>query len=171
MWTGCKSAPELTNQQALALIQAKYNAMPAAPATINVNDLGMRQGIAAGYWTGTKKYPNGYWGDFALTPEGQKLVKLPGGGNVIQWRPTGPKDQRYVYSLTTLVANHLKARDISSMQDVGSTKTVDFIEDVNLTGLPSALQGIAHNPGNKLSRLAHADLVAVNGAWQVQSIN
>ena len=37
---GCKSAPDLTQSQALELIQANYDHAPAAGANILVNDLG-----------------------------------------------------------------------------------------------------------------------------------
>ena len=88
-----------------------------------VDDLGMREGITAKYWLGTKKYPNGYWADFALTPDGKKLVKLPNGGDAIQWRPDGPNDAKYAVAMTTVVANHLKARNIEGVEDVGEGKT------------------------------------------------
>ena len=51
---GCKSAPELTKQQALSLIQAKYNSLDPQPVTISVNDRGMQQGVSAKYWLGTE---------------------------------------------------------------------------------------------------------------------
>ena len=87
---GCKSAPDLTQADALAMIQAKYDQTPAAGANITVNGLGMRQGVTAKYWERTKKYPNGYWADFKLTPDGKKVLKLASGGDVIQWRPRRP---------------------------------------------------------------------------------
>lgn len=169
---GCKSVPELTGPQALALIQAKYDAQPAAPVTINVNDLGMQEGVAAKYWVGLRRYPNGYWGDFQLTPEGKKVLTLAGGGDTIQWRPEQPKDPRYVVAITTVATNHLKVRDISDIQDqAGDTKIATFTEDVVLTGIPDPLQGIAHNPGNKLSTKHTATFAQSGGAWTVQSIN
>jgi hypothetical protein len=73
---GCKSTPELTQSDAQALIQAKYDQTPAVGATITIDDLGMRQGLTAKYWTRTKEYPNRFWADFTLTPEGKKA--LPG---------------------------------------------------------------------------------------------
>jgi len=168
---GCKSGPELTQQQALALIQAKYDAQPATPISINVNDMGMSEGLTAKYWVGLKKYPNGYWGDFKLTPEGQKVLRLAGGGDTIQWRPEQPKDPHYAIAVNTVATNHLKARDIGDIQDQpGGAKLAEFTEDVVLTGVPDALQGIAHNPGNHLSTKRTATFVLVNGAWTVQSI-
>jgi len=71
---GCKSAPELTATQAQALIQAKYDQSPAVPASIVVYDLGMRQGVTAKYWDRAKAYPNNFWADFKLTPEGKKAA-------------------------------------------------------------------------------------------------
>ena len=44
---GCKSTPDLTQANALALIQAKYDQTPPAGINITVSDLGMRQGIVA----------------------------------------------------------------------------------------------------------------------------
>lgn len=172
VFAGCKSAPPLSKDQALALIQAKYDATPAAPFTIAVNDLGMQEGVTAKYWVGLKRYPNGYWGDFQLTPEGKKVLTLVNGGDTIQWRPDGPKDDHYVVAIATVTANHLKAKDIADIQDQpGGTKMADYTEDVVLTGVPDALQGIAHNPGNELSTKRTAIFVLNNGAWTLQSIN
>jgi hypothetical protein len=72
--------------------------------------------------------------------------------------------------MTTVVANHLKARNIEGVEDVGEGKTVAFIADVNLAGLPSPLQGIAHNPGNKLAIRRQADFELDGGAWKLKSI-
>src|SRR6516164_9071424 len=85
--TGCKSAPELTETQAVSLIQAKYNQTPPAAITLVVDDLGMRQGATGKLWDRTKVYPNKFWADFKLTDEGKKAVKLANGGDVVEWRP------------------------------------------------------------------------------------
>lgn len=167
---GCKSAPELTQAQALAMIQAKYDQSPGAPFDITVNDRGMQQGVHDNYWLGTKRYPNGYWADFKLTPDGKKLVKLASGGDDIQWRPEGPSDPRYAIVVTPLTLSHLKARDPGDVQSAGDNKIVTFIEDVSLDNLPAPLQEIAHNPGNKLSTQRTATFALVNGAWTLQSI-
>jgi len=167
---GCKSAPELSQAQALTLIQASYDQAAPVNTDIVVNDLGMREGISAKYWEGVKKYPNGYWADFKLTDAGKKLLKLPGGGDTIQWRPEGPNDPKYAVAMTTVAANHLKARNIEDIQDNGTVKTVAFIADVNLSGLPAPLQGLAHNPGNTLAIRRHADFILDNGVWKLQSI-
>jgi len=168
---GCKSAPPLTNEQALSMIQAKYDSTPAAPTSISVNDLGMQEGVTAKYWVGLKKYPNGYWGDFKLTPEGKKVVSLVAGGDVIQWRPEQAQDPKYSVALQTTVANHLKARDVTDIEDDGNGgKTVNYTEDVVLTGVPDPLQGIAHNPGNRLSTQRTASFTLKDGAWALQSI-
>ena len=168
----CKSAPPLTKDQALALIQAKYDSMPPAAASIAVNDTGMQEGVSAKYWVGTKRYPNGYWGDFQLTPDGKKVVSLVGGGDVIQWRPESPKDPHYAIGVMTVAVNHLKARDIGDIQDqAGGGKAAEYTEDVVLTGVPDALQGIAHNPGNRLSTARTATFVLSNGAWTLQSVD
>ncbi len=168
---GCKSAPDLTQSQALAMIQAKYDQAPGVPFDILVDDRGMQQGVRAKYWVGTKQYPNGYWGDFKLTPDGEKVLKLPSGGDVIQWRPDGPTDSRYAIVVVPLAASHLKARDLGEIENLGDNKTVMFIEDVNLDGMPDALQNIAHNPDNKLSTKRLATFVLVNGAWSLKSID
>jgi hypothetical protein len=168
---GCKSAPELTQAQALALIKAKYDATPAVGANIIVNNDGMVQGATAKYWSRTTIYPNKYWADFTLTPEGKKVVKQASGGDVIKWRPESPTDKKYSIVLVTVAANHLKALDIKDIQDVGKTKTVTFTEGVDLTGVPDALVGIAHNPGNQLSTTRQADFVLDGGAWKLDSIN
>ena len=168
---GCKSAPELTQAQALSMIQAKYDATPAVGANIIVNNDGMVQGATAKYWNRTTIYPNKYWADFTLTAEGKKVVKQVSGGDVIKWRPESPTDTKYSIVMVTVAANHLKARDIKDIQDVGQTKTVTFTEGVDLTGVPDLLVGIAHNPGNQLSTTRTADFVVDGGAWKLQSIN
>jgi hypothetical protein len=167
---GCKSAPDLTEAQALTMIQAKYDQTPAEPVSITVKSTGMVQGVTAKYWFETKRYPNGYWGDFTVTPDGKKVLKLAGGGDVIQWRPDNPTDPNFVVVIQTLATNHLKARDVGQIQSVADTRIASFTEDVNLDGVPEPLENIAHNPGNKLSSLRQATFVLTNGAWTLQSI-
>ncbi len=172
VFAGCKSAPELSAANAQALIQAKYDAMEATGAGIVVNDLGMREGATAKFWDRTKVYPNKYWADFKLTDTGKKVVKLPGGGDVIEWRPSSADDPKYSIVVTAITPNHLKARDVGDpTDDVGGTKSVIFNESINLEGVSDALQGIAHNPGNKLASKKTASFVLDNGAWKLQSIN
>jgi len=69
---GCKSAPDLTPAQALALVQAKYDQTPPVATTILVNEVGVRQLVIAKLWERTKVYPNKLWADFKLTPDGKK---------------------------------------------------------------------------------------------------
>ena len=83
---------------------------------------------------------------------------MTGGGDVIKWRPDSPTDNKYSVVMVTVAANHLKARDIKDIQDVGKTKTVIFTEGVDLTGVPDVLVGIAHNPGNELTTSRQATL-------------
>jgi hypothetical protein len=173
--TGCKSAPELTQANAQAMIQAKYDQTPAVGAEVVVDVLGLGEGIAAKYWERTTLYPNRFWADFTLTPEGKKVVTLKAGGDVIKWRPENAEDKHYSVILLTVTANHLKARDLKEIQDevipgVSTAKSVEYAEAVNLDGVPDALQGIAHNPGNKLSSKRHADFALENGAWVLHSI-
>jgi hypothetical protein len=168
---GCKSAPELSQSAALAMVQADYDQAAPVPTDVVVNDLGMREGVTAKYWEGIKKYPNGYWADFKLTPDGAKLVKLAGGGDVIEWRPDGPSDPHFSVTMTTVAASHPKAVNPGDVEDNGNGKTMEYSEDVNLDGLPDPLQGIAHNPGNTLSTRRHANFVLANGAWKLDSIN
>ena len=173
--TGCKSAPELTAADAQALIQASYDQTAPVGASITVDDLGMRQGATAKSWTRTKVYPNKFWADFALTDDGKKAVKLPGGGDVIQWRPDSATDTHYSILIVTAVANHLKAHDINNIQDeivpgVDTAKGAAYTEGVNLDGVPGPLQDIAHNPGNRLSTKRHADFSLESGAWKLHSI-
>jgi len=171
--TACKSAPPLTKEQALAMIQAKYAQGPGTPFDVSVDDRGMQQGVAAKYWVGVKRYPNGYWADFKLTPDGAKAMKLTTSGDTIQWRPDGPNDPRYAVVVESIAPSHLEARadSVGDVQSLGDDKTVAFVEDVNLSALPDALQNIAHNPGNKLSTQRLATFALVNGAWTLQSIN
>ena len=172
---GCKSTPPLTATDAKAMIQAKYDQTAAAPAQIVVDDLGMRQGITAKYWDRTKVYPNHYWADFTLTPDGKKAVKLADGSDVIQWRPMNADDTGYSILVTTVAANHLKALNVRNIQDEvlpGASKAIgaDFDEGVDFTGVPAPLVEIAHDPGNRLSTPRHADFALVNGAWKLQSV-
>jgi hypothetical protein len=172
---GCKSAPELTQADALKMIQAKYDAMPPAPYNIVVDDQGMVEGVVAKYWLGIKKYPNGYWADLKLTPEGAKLVKLTAGGDTILWHPETPKDPHYTITVATLATYKLKAHDVTDiadeiLPDTSNAKGASFTESVVLDGMPDPLQGIAHNPGNKLSTKHHADFVLDNGAWTLKAI-
>ena len=140
---GCKSAPELTSTDAQKMIQAKYDQMAPAGITVLVNDQGMGDGVLAKYWSQTKRYPNGFWGDFTLTPEGKKVVKLPNGGEVIQWHPETPKDPHYAVPVITVAANHLKAHDVTDIQDevlagASTAKSASYTESVSFDGVPDA---------------------------------
>lgn len=173
---GCKSAPELTKAQALALVQAKYDQTVPVGTPVVVDDLGMRQGAVAKLWDRTKVYPNKYWADFKLTDTGKKAVKLANGGDTIEWRPDSLTDTKFAITVSTVAANHLKAKDMGEIQDatvvgVDTAKSADFSEAQDLTGVPDAVQQIAHNPGNTLSIKRHAEFALVNGAWTLHSIN
>ena len=173
--SGCKSAPELTQAQAQALIQARYDQTPAVGADITVTEQGLGQGVADGYWVRTKLYPNQFWADFTLTPEGKKVVKLPGGGDVIQWRPDSAANKNFLVIVTTVAASHLRARDLKDVQDetlpgVSTAEGVEYREAVNMDGVPEPLVNIAHNLGNQLSIRRMADFALENGAWKLHSI-
>jgi hypothetical protein len=172
---GCKSAPELTKDQALTMVQAKYDQTPGVGVNILVDDNGMRQGATAKLWDRTKVYPNKLWADFKLTAAGKKAVVLPSGGDTIEWRPANLDDKTYTVVMTTVAANHLRAHDMGDLQDemlpgADTAKAGKFTEGVSLTGVPQVLQDIAHNPGNKLSSRKQADFALVNGSWQLKSI-
>ncbi|MGA9587900.1 MAG: hypothetical protein WBQ95_21395, partial [Terracidiphilus sp.] len=47
---GCKSAPDLTPTQALAMVQAKYDQMTPVGTDILVDDEGMRAGATSKLW-------------------------------------------------------------------------------------------------------------------------
>lgn len=168
----CKSAPQLTKDQALAMIEAKYAQGPSTPFAISVDDRGMQQGVSAKYWVGIKRYPNGYWADFKLTADGEKVLKLQTGGDTIQWRPESPTDPHYATVVLPVAPTHLVVRDgsMGDVQNLGDTKTVAYTEDVNMNALPDALQNIAHNPGNIISTQRVATFALANGAWTLQSI-
>jgi hypothetical protein len=172
---GCKSAPELTKTQALAMVQAKYDQTAPAGVNILVNDPGMLSGAKAKLWERTKVYPNKIWADFKLTSDGKKAVVLPGGGDVIEWRPQTANDQSYTIVVTTVAANHLRAKDMGDLRDeamagVDSAKSGRYTEVVNLTGVPQMLQDLARYPGNKLSTKKEADFALVNGTWTLKTI-
>jgi hypothetical protein len=175
--SGCKTAPDLTEASAQALIQAKYDAQPPAGVNVRVDDPGMLQGINAKYWTRTKMYPNKFWADFTLTADGKKALKLPGGGEVIQWRPDSAEDKNYSVMVVTVAANHLKAHDVTNLRDevvpgvTGTAKVADYSESVSMDGVPAPLAAIAHNPGNKLSSKHTANFALDNGAWKLFSTN
>jgi hypothetical protein len=168
--SGCKSAPNLTSDQAKTMIQAKYDGDPGAPFNIAIDDKGMQQGVTAKYWAGVKRYPNGYWGDFKLTDDGKKVIKLPAGGDVIQWRPDSPSDPSYTIVVVPLVASRMKARNVGDVQTLGDTRTATFMEDVDLSGLPTPLQNMTQNGMNKLSSQRQATFVLTDGAWTLKSI-
>lgn len=167
---GCKSAPDLTQDQATTMIQAKYDKDPGTVFNIAVNDTGMQQGVHANYWLGVKRYPNGYWGDFKLTADGMKVVKLQNGGDTIQWRPEGPNDPNYTIIVVPLMPSKLKMRNPGDVQTIADTRTVTYMEDVDLSNLPAPLQGLANNPANKLSTKRMATFTLAGGAWTLQSI-
>jgi len=175
LWVaGCKSAPDLKQDDATKLIQAYYDGQPASGFIVNVNEMGLKQGLTANYWKLTKVYPNKLWADYTLTDEGKKLLSLNGGGDVIQWRPDS--DGKGHFYATTLTSNHPKIKDVQDPQDdvvvgVDTAKTAAFTEAVNFTGVPQPLQDIAHNPGNTLSTRRHADFALDNGAWKVHAIH
>ena len=172
MVAGCKSAPELSKDKAMSMIQAHYDAAAPSGFEIRVNNDGMVQGATAKYWQRTTIYPNKYWADFKLTDQGKKLVKLPSGTDVIQWRPNGPTDPDFGIVVTTLVLNHRKPRDIKDIQDIGSkTKTIEFTEGVDLSGLPQPLIAMAHTPGNQLTTTRTATFVLDNNDWKLQSVD
>jgi hypothetical protein len=171
LWlAGCKSAPPLTQTQAQAMIQAKLDQTPPAPLDITLANQGMTQGVLAKYWTETKRYPNGYWADFTLTPDGKKVVKLSNGGDLIQWRPESPSDQHFVVVVESLASCPQQAGNLGEIQNVGDTRVVQFTQSVDLSALPQPLQGIATTPGNMLSSTHQATFVLTNGAWTLQSI-
>jgi hypothetical protein len=168
---GCKSAPELTQSQAQALIQTKYDQTPAAGAIIAVDQDGLSRGVAAKYWERTKVY-NRFWGDFTLTPDGKKVLSLQQGGDVIKWHPENAGDKNYTFAVVTVAANHSKAHVASDPQDnVDGTKSVSFVEMVNLDGVPSDLRVMADGPGNWLSKKHVATFALDGGAWKLQGIN
>jgi hypothetical protein len=172
MVAGCKSAPELPKEKAVAMIQAHYDALPPSGFEINVNNDGMVQGAAAKYWQRTTIYPNKYWADFKLTDAGKKLLKLSSGNDMIQWRPSGPTDKDFSIVVITTVLKHRRARDVKDIQDVGGkTKTVVFTEGVDSSDLPQPLVDIAHNPGNQLTTTRTATFVLEDDNWKLQSVD
>jgi hypothetical protein len=173
--SGCKSAPDLSSAQALALVQAKYDQTAPVGINILVNDAGIRSGVTAKLWDRTKVYPNKLWADFKLTPDGKKALILPGGGDVIEWHPADLNDKDYAVVITTVPSNHLRAHDMGDLQDetlpgANSAKSGKFTEGVNLTGVPQILQDVAHNPGNRLSSKKQAGFVLANGVWTLKSL-
>jgi hypothetical protein len=169
---GCKSAPELPKEKALAEIQAYYDAQPPSGFDITVDNNGMISGATAKYWQRTTIYPNKYWADFKLTDQGKKLIKLSSGGDTIQWRPSSPTDTSFTVVVTTNVLKHRKARDIKDVQSVGGKiKTVVFTEGVDLSDLPDPLVSIAHNPGNQLTTSRTAEFTLDGDAWKVTKVD
>ncbi|HEV2322386.1 MAG TPA: hypothetical protein VGS10_00415 [Terracidiphilus sp.] len=171
---GCKSAPPLSQTQAQSMIQAKYDQAAPAPVTITLRNDGMVEGVTDKYWDRTKVYPNGLWADFTLTPDGKKLISVPGGGDVIQWRPMTVGDKRYSVSVATVTATRFKATNIRNIQSEmlpGASKAMgcDYDEIVDFTGIPAPLADLGHDPGNQISFTRHADFALVNSAWVLKS--
>jgi hypothetical protein len=168
---GCKSAPELTQAEAQAMIQAKYDQLPPVGAVILVDEAGLARGVSAKYWERTKLY-NRFWGDFTLTPAGKKVLTLQKGGDVIHWQPQIEGDKSYTVAVVTVAANHKKAHVTADPQDdVNSTKTVSYTENVNLEGLPNDLVAMAGGTGNHLSSAHVATFALDGGAWKLQGTN
>jgi hypothetical protein len=171
VFAGCKSAPPLSQQDALAIVQAKYNQAPPESVSFPITDLGMRKGIVAKYWAETKKYPNGYWADFEMTPDGKKVIKLSSGGDTIQWHPESSSDKSFVVTASTVATSRHKAKDMSDLLDLGGgVKTATYSESDVLDALPSALKDIIEDPGNKISTKRTATFNLVDNQWQLQSI-
>jgi hypothetical protein len=173
--SGCKSAPELTQANALALIQAKYDQTPAAGVAIAVDVQGLKDGIQAKYFDKTTVYANRIWGDFKLTADGKKVLKLADGGDVLKWRPDKDPDPNYAVVVTSIATTHPKVQEVQEPQDevlpgVSTAKGADFNEVVNLDGLPAPLARIAQNAVNKLVTKRHADFAFENGAWKLHSV-
>ena len=173
---GCKSAPELGKDQALKMVQDKYDQTAPVGVNVLVDDAGMRQGATAKLWDRTKVFPNKLWADFKLTAEGKKAVTLPGGGDTIEWRPGSLEDKKYTIVVTTVPANHLKAKDMGDLQDemlpgADTAKAGKYTEVASLTGVPQTIQDIiAHNSLNKISSKKQADFALENGAWVLKRI-
>lgn len=173
---GCKSAPELSKDQALKMVQDKYDQTAPVGVNVLVNDSGMRLGATAKLWERTKVFPNKLWADFKLTAEGKKAVVLPAGGDTIEWRPASLEDKTYSIVVTTTAANHLRAKDMGDLQDemlpgADTAKAGKYTEAANLQGVPDTLQHIiAENPLNKISTKKQADFALENGAWVLKRI-
>ncbi|MGA3263373.1 MAG: hypothetical protein ABSC47_04930 [Terracidiphilus sp.] len=173
--SGCKPEPELTQASAKALIQAKYDQTPPVGINVVVDELGFREGYTAKYWDRIKVYPNQFWADFKLTPEGKKAFKLPNGGDVIEWHPENAGDTHYTIILVTVGANHLKAEYVEEPESevlpgASTAKGAFFRETQVLDGFPSTVQKIASTPVNKLSAKRHADFVLDGETWKLKSI-
>lgn len=172
--TGCKSAPDLSKDNAAALIQSHYDGQAPAGVTITVDKPGLQQGLTAGYWKLTKVYPKQEgWADYTVTDAGKKVLKLQSGGDLIEWRPGA--DGEYHFLIVTTAASTMRAKDVQDPQDeilanTQAAKSVKFTESLNLTGVPQPLQDMAHNAGNKLSSKKQADLAYENGAWKVHGV-
>lgn len=171
--TGCK--PELENDQALALIQAHYDHTAAAPLTFKVDQTALADGVKAKYWEISKRYPNDLWADFKLTDEGKKLVKLPDGKDVFEWRqdPSG----KFQFEMTTVTPLKFKARDVREIRKEvvpgvkGPGRVVVFMEAHDLSPLPNDLQNIIlENANNQIAEKRQADMDFENGAWAFHDI-
>lgn len=152
------------------MIQAKYDQDPGSVFHLVVDDGGMQLGVQAKYWSGVKRYPNGYWGDFKLTPDGAKVLKLASGGDTIQWRPENPGDPNYLVPMVTTANVKHSVHNIGDVQALTDKRAVRFTEDADLSSLPAMLHSIAQGPGNQLSAQRVANFLFVNGAWTLDSV-
>lgn len=175
LWlAGCSSTPKLTKANAAALLQAEYDKRSPQGVIILVDNTGLRQGLTANYWKLTRVQSNKRWADYALTSEGKKVLRLPSGGEVIQWRPG--ENGAFHFYIVSMAANHLKVRDVQepvkeSLPGTQASRSSTFTECVSLDGVPQPLQEIAHNPGNKFVTRRQAEFALVQGAWTIRSIN
>jgi hypothetical protein len=62
------------------------------------------------------------------------------------------------------------SNNVGEVQTIADTRTMTYMEDVDLSNMPAPLQAIAQNPGNKLSTQRVATFTLANGAWILQSI-
>jgi hypothetical protein len=169
---GCNSAPELTKDNAQALIQAHYDGLAPVSANVLVNDDGMKTGVSAKYWDRSKAYPNKYWADFKLTDAGKKAVKLPAGGDTIEWHPASETDTTYTVVVNPVLTSHLKAKNLADPQDeTNGVKSIRFDEVTSLEGVPDPVQSMARGTSTRISARKTATFVLDNGAWKLQGVN
>ena len=105
-------------------------------------------------------------------------MTLPGGGDVIEWRPANQDDTRHhPVVVLTVVANHsagarhgrpagrdaLPGSGTAQAGEVHRGRESDW-------ACRRCSQDIAHNPGNKLSTKKQADFALENGTWLLKSI-
>jgi len=114
--TGCKTAPELTQANAQALIQAKYDQTPAVGVSIAWTNWGLGRAWRPSIGSGPSSIPTDS-GRLHANPRGQEGAQAAKWGRCDPVAPESAEDKHFSVIVVTVAANHLKAHDVKEPQD------------------------------------------------------